>query len=426
MISRFWKSRDGSVLPLFGLACFVLIGAMGFGVDAARLMLMHSSLQRSIDAGALSAVSKLGTTDLETELRNFTQANFSEGQIGARLDTLTWTMSNNDKTLTVNARATAPTTFMTILGVDTMSTSAMSVVDRKTSGLELALILDNTGSMSKDIGTLKTAATDLLDILFGGEEIGEKLYVGIVPFSQSVNIGPSRSSWLKPKSLDAYDWGKQGWGGCVEGLSESSDVSDDLPSEMMPYYYRSSSTQKTNKNPNDSCPAEVTPLTPKKATLVSAIGKMKAVGWTHINLGAVWGWRMLSPKWRGEWGGEMASYQLPLDYRTQDMQKVAVIMTDGDNTKQSGYTAYGFGSGTLGWNPERELNRRLSSVCTSMKNNGILVFTIAFNNVLEDTRELLENCASGSARFFISRTKADLEMAFRDIGNALSNLRVSR
>ena len=51
-------------------------------------------------------------------------------------------------------------------------------------------------------------------------------------------------------------------------------------------------------------------------------------GGTTGNLGLVWGWRTLSPKWRGLWGDA----DLPLDYGTDFMDKVVVIMTDGNNT----------------------------------------------------------------------------------------------
>jgi Flp pilus assembly protein TadG len=127
-------------LPFVGIVSLVLIGATGFGIDAARLMLLHSSLQRAIDAGALSTVAKLDTTTVDTQLRNFTVANFADGQIGATLDNLTWTISSDKKTLTVNATASASATLMKILGQQTITTSAESVIVRSTSGLELALV----------------------------------------------------------------------------------------------------------------------------------------------------------------------------------------------------------------------------------------------------------------------------------------------
>jgi len=173
-------------------------------------------------------------------------------------------------------------------------------------------------------------------------------------------------------------------------------------------------------------------MTPEKAKVVSAIAAMTAVGNTHINFGAVWGWRMLSPKWRGLWGGDMTTYKLPLDYNTNNMSKAAVIMTDGENTMTSDvYTAYGWlADKKLGTSNQSsaqdELDNRLSKVCTAMKNAGVIVYTIAFNGPNLKTQDLLKGCASQNAFFFNSPTSAALQSAFKEIGDSLSNLRVSR
>ncbi|MBD9446295.1 Tad domain-containing protein [Rhizobium sp. RHZ01] len=457
MISRFRRAEEGAVLPFVGIVSLALIGATGFGIDAARLMLLHSSLQRAIDAGALSTVAKLDTATIDVELRKFAVANFNNGEIGGTLDSLTWTISSDNKTLTVKASASAPATLMKILGVQTISTSAESVIERSTNGLELALVLDNTGSMSgTPLESLKSAANTLVNILYGDDAVAENLYVGIVPFSQSVNVGTSHAGWMKSGSIAALDWGSTStggsWGGCVEAQAvKADDISDAVPSSkpITPYYWpdrtdnnwisvnksgqkKYSNPLTTSLGPNKNCPAEVTRLTPKKATVVAAIAAMKAVGNTHINFGAVWGWRMLSPKWRGLWGGDMSTYNLPLDYYTKNMNKAAVIMTDGENTMSANvYSAYGWlADKKLGTSnetdAETELDNRLSSVCTAMKNSGIIIYTIAFNGPSEATQDLLRNCASQNAFFFNSPTTAALQSAFKQIGDSLSNLRVSK
>jgi|UPI0005667A02 hypothetical protein len=58
-------------------------------------MLLHSTLKRSIDAGALSTVAKLDNATIDAQLRKFTMANFGDGQTGATLDSLTWTISSD-------------------------------------------------------------------------------------------------------------------------------------------------------------------------------------------------------------------------------------------------------------------------------------------------------------------------------------------
>src|SRR5690606_38243150 len=104
--ASFLHSRKASVLPLVVLSIFVLIGAVGLAIDGGRLMMMHSSLQRAADAGGLSAVAKLNTKDLEAEVRKFTLINFAQGYVGATIDELTATLSDDEKTVTINATAT--------------------------------------------------------------------------------------------------------------------------------------------------------------------------------------------------------------------------------------------------------------------------------------------------------------------------------
>ncbi|KQV80014.1 VWA domain-containing protein [Rhizobium sp. Root1220] len=450
MISRMRQDESGSVLPFVAVIGIAVIGATGFGIDAARMMLLHSTLQRSIDAGALSTVAKLDTATIQAQLTKFTKANFGSGSVGATLDSLTWTISSDKKTLTVNATASAPASLMKVLGIQKISASAQSVIDRATGGIELALVLDNTGSMSGSrLTALKKASNTLLDILFDDKDSAENLYVGIVPFSQSVNVGKSHTGWLKAGSVAALDWGKTSWGGCVEAYSAvADDIFDAVPSSkpLTPYYWRDNTkndwiSDKGNKvdplddtiGPNKSCPAEVTRMTSDKKTLQTAIGSMKAVGNTHVNFGAVWGWRMLSPKWRGLWGGDMTTYKLPLDYNTPRMTKAVVIMTDGENTMSDNvYTAYGLLNGTnyLGTKDEETavtgLNTRLAEVCTAMKNSGIVIYTITFGSLDKDTTDLMRGCASQNAFYFNSPTTAALQPIFKAIGNSLKSLRVSR
>src|SRR5690606_10033905 len=93
--------------------------------------------------------------------------------------------------------------------------------------------------------------------------------------------------------------------------------------------------------PNKYCVQPIMPLTSDKATILSNINSMTADGYTHVNLGAVWGWRLLSPSWRNVWGGTMDTNNLPLDYHTDLMEKVMVLLTDGDNyMSSSARTAY--------------------------------------------------------------------------------------
>jgi len=189
----------------------------------------------------------------------------------------------------------------------------------------------------------------------------------------------------------------------------------------------------SSHSPNKYCSQAITPLTANKNTVLSAINTLSANGNTHIVLGAVWGWHLLSPSWRYMWGGEMDANHLPLAYDTPLMSKVVILMTDGDNTiSNSTRGAYWYLSdGKLGTTNSAtavtQLNTRTAQVCTNMKNQGILVYTIAFGTDIGTTaRNMLQACATSPDFYFYSPTASSLSTAFHQIADSLANLRVSQ
>jgi hypothetical protein len=336
--------------------------------------------------------------------------------------------------------------------------------------------MDTTGSMDDSIGggldkidAARNAATSLLGILYGSETEIDNLWIGVVPFAQAVNIGTGRASWTSNVTMPSPGWGPSSWGGCVEAREASSrDTTDDPPSVALfpkqywachnsynPWYGNDNDNSHDNcgtsnnghfgyktplsvstRGPNKYCSMAITPLTRSRATVQAAINQMtnaNTYGNTHIVLGAVWGWRLISPRWRDLWGGEMDTNDLPLDYNTPLMDKAVIIMTDGDNTiSNSVRGAYGYLSeGKLGTTSqstaESRLNTRTGQVCTRMKNNGVLVYTIAFGTDIGSTaKTMLRNCASKTEYYFESPDAASLNQAFQIIGDSLANLRISQ
>lgn len=493
IVRRYLRSEEGAVLPLIGLAITVLIGMMGLAIDIGRAQIVHAKLLNAADAGGLAAGARLNSSmsgTLQQEVEKYVKANFPDGYVDSHVTSVTARANSTDTTINVTAEATMPTTFVRLFGYKTITVKATSEITREIGGLEVVMVLDNTGSMGgSKLSSLKSAAKDLVEILFG-DNSSEHLFVGLVPFSQAVNIGTTHKTWLNIDVDDQskIDFGQSvggSWGGCVEARLDGDDVTDEPPvvdetvtpkvdTRFTPYLWPDGSDNdwknesptghyerrctmewfgycfryenvwvqdgasttyntpfSTNRGPNKSCSQPVTPMTQSETTITNAINGMQAVGNTHINLGAVWGWRMLSPKWRDFWGGEMTANSLPLDYNNELMDKAIIIMTDGDNTWGTDYSAYGprsearLGTSNTGYAAD-ELDDRLEEVCTDMKNVGIIVYTIAFGNPGNSTKSMMRRCATQSDFFFDSPSSSDLSAAFKEIGDSLSNLRVSR
>ena len=73
-----------------------------------------------------------------------------------------------------------------------------------------------------------------------------------------------------------------------------------------------------------------------------------------------------------------------------------------------------------------KLNTKLTTVCNSMKAQGILIYTVLFEESDNTVKNLLKGCASQADFFFDSPDEETLKKAFRAIGDSLSELRVSR
>lgn len=450
--------QEGGVMALIGVSLALLVGATGTAIDTSRTQQVQSKLSSSLDAAGLAAGSTISTTNLHNEAYKYLQANFNN-HLNAIITDFSAVANADNTIITLNATATVPTTLMKVLGFESNQVSASSEITRASKGLELAMVLDNTGSMyGSKLTSLKSAATDLVNILHGdGGNNDDNLFIGLVPFSQSVNIGSGRASWTLAGS---NHWGTASWSGCVDArITNNRDVTDDPPAiaAFNQYYWAcddninewyGTNRNRTNcrlssrtryrtdmgiyRGPNKYCPQPVTGMTASKTIITDAIDAMQAVGYTHINLGAAWGWRMLSPRWRGLWGGEMNSQNLPLDYNAENMNKAVIIMTDGDNT-MSHYSqgAYGYlHEGILGTTSSSaartQLDNRLLQVCASMKQQNIIVYTVSFGTVSSASQTMMQQCASQPDYYFHSPNSTELQASFRAIGDSLASLRVSR
>lgn len=427
----FLDNESGMTLPMLALMLLTMSGFIGTSVDVARLQLVQSRLSFALDAAGLAAGSTLNTSNISTELTKYMNANFPAGYMGSSTPQITSQLSSDNMVIDLTATTVMPTTFMNVFGKDSMTVTANAQITRTSSGLELVMVLDNTGSMAGSrLTALKNAANSLVNILYGTKTTVPDLWIGLVPFSHAVNIGTARTSWLDQAHFATLNWGTSSWAGCVQAREAGGrDIIDDTPSiQSYRAYYVTN-----NSNRNIYCPGQVTPMTGNKSVITSGINAMQAAGNTHVNTGAIWGWNMISPRWRGLWGGDMNANELPLDYGTKHMNKAVIIMTDGENTMSSSiYTAYGMlsegrlGSTTSSTVAVNNLNSKLTSVCTAMKQKGIYVYTIAFGSPGTTIQNLLRGCATAPNYYFNSPTNASLLTAFNSIADSLSNLRVSQ
>ncbi len=103
---------------------------------------------------------------LKPEAEKYLNANFAGATIDATITEFDLDLSEDEMIVTLEAHASLPTTFMRIFGQNTMEVAARTEITREMTGLEVALVLDVTGSMigdgrhdaTKKIDALRTAA----------------------------------------------------------------------------------------------------------------------------------------------------------------------------------------------------------------------------------------------------------------------------
>ena len=369
--------RRGSVAIMVALLVAPLIAMIGLAIDLSRVWLVKSRLQMSLDAAVLVAARDMAVGGTSTDGVALFWANFGRtskstnaGFVGATATTplVTQPVAGAVK---MTSQATVTPTLLGILGIGPVVVQGSAVAQSAAYGLELALVLDNTGSMAgSSITSLITASQQLLDILYGASDTQPNLWVSVVPFSAVVNVGKTHASWLVGQSINQTPYSPSTWMGCVmartarTGAHDGDDFNDKTPSQapftpfLYPstfraykvtysgnktYYYPGDNDWTASPNniqepdqsnnsvgPNLGCPSlAVLPETASKSAVLAVVNKMVPVyrGGTFINLGLQAGWWTLSPDWRGLWGDP----RLPLDYQTPYMKKAIVLMTDGNN-----------------------------------------------------------------------------------------------
>lgn len=510
MFRIFVGCRNGNFALMVAILMPILIGAAGFAVDISTLSNARIQLQNATDAAVLAA-SRLSDRTLTREevFDNYLEANLT----GAR------ELANVRGELTVDE------------GLNVISTSAVVKADvrlhfgflfggnrriaveagatESSMDLEIAMVLDNTGSMGASrMQSLRDAATAMANILESAKGMNRSVKAALVPFVTAVNVKGTgyKESWIdvdgmasyhgvnfdrvptgagsaKVNHFDLFKSLGQTWKGCVEARAAPYNLTDDAPNPkipdtmFVPYFApdepgdakkSGDSSSKFNNSylddivsgterqrqaslakyvpgtrnvinekgpltngPNYACPTPIMPLTENFDTLRAEISRM--IYWngsgTNVSEGLAWGLRVLSP-------AEPFAQGAP--FNSDRVSKSVVVFTDGENNvfgasgepiNKSDYGSYGFvDEGRIDSDRGkalRKVNEWTQTVCTTLKDKGVTVFTVLLGADTAANRELYSKCASKPGYYFPTKDVSELTDIFQKIGAAVTQLYVT-
>lgn len=454
LMQRYRKDTRGQFSIMFGVSLMTLLATVATAVDLSSAFFAKQRLQDTTDQIALYAA-KTGETDqgkLSQMAQDYMDTNYptAAGRTRNNSKIVINSVTRTGETVYVNASNAIKTDFAHLIGFPTVGVRVDSSATYAERSIDIAFVLDSTGSMSgAKMTALKSSASELVKTLDGYKSA--QVRASVVPFSNYVNVGTGNrnASWLqlpkegqitgtprcemrsdvisqsncrKVKSTCDNDGVKSTcyktvcdvkrgpeyevcftpewtakWEGCVG--------SRDVPLNTKAAY----AGDKIPGLPGKICGTEMRPLTKNLNNVQSTIKALDAKGNTYMPSGLAWGWRTLTPE---------APLTEAASGTKKNTQKVLILMTDGDNTRSKNGDWHEGNDGA-------KADATTKTLCNNIKDDEIQVYSIAYDIADASTRSLVAGCATSPGMAFEAKNAQDLKAAFEKIGQSLSVLRLT-
>jgi len=325
MLRKFVRDTRGNFAMLLAIAMVPVLGAVALAIDYTEMSRHRQATLNALDAANMATAWRLLSGESETEVRRFAQ-DFFEANLGpVKAKDVVLSVELPDQSAGGNTIKMSADlhydplfygAFLALLGKeDTINIKLFAENEvRLKNTLEVALVLDNSGSMDekgsgsgkKRLDLLKEAAKQLVDTLAAQgtlmKQVDKPVQFAVVPFAASVNVGPSlaTASWMDTEGRSSihhenFDWGTMssslkvekvngvykktgtGWGTARNSIASRFSLFDDLRRkyctkkdnkgncttwaeapmtswagcvEMRPYPYNVDNTVPTTSNPD--------------------------------------------------------------------------------------------------------------------------------------------------------------------------------
>ena len=336
--ARFAGQEDGAlvVMTLFLIVCMLL--AVGVGIDTMRYEVQRTKIQNTADRAVLAAASLNQDGDPEEVVNDY----FARAGLDPSLVNVQITPTIGGKTVSASTDVSVRSLFLKLVGKPQLTGLAGSTASETVTDLEVALVLDNSGSMNSNnrLNLLKSAAKQFVDDVVRDDTGQGTVAISIVPFATQVNAGPVLTSHYNVSGEHAYS-------NCVTFEDEAFDqaaLESTTPlrrtAHIDVFYYSNVILNNRVVCPWDAS-REITTWSKDKTALKDKIDAMWAGGNTSIDVGTRWGLALLDPSSRGlltdlinTGAADYGLSGMPFDYTRPNTKKYLVVMSDGQNTTQ--------------------------------------------------------------------------------------------
>ena len=423
LLARFLRNQKGGVAPILALLIIPLMGLVGAAVDYSRASSTRTAMQAALDSAALMLsrdAQTLSPAQLDSKASLYFNALFHRPEASnVQVQQQFGSPQAGSFNIKLIASATVNTTFWRLIGQDQVNISASGEIVWGIKKLNLALALDNTGSMASNnkMTALKEAAHNLLNTLQKAEKTPGDVKVSIVPFAVDVNVGTghvnapwihwedwdakngtcSKSSYTNKSSCTNNDGtctpkNHSLWNGCVMDRDQNNDVSATPTGDGGAVNYRAHQAS--------ACPVAMMPLSTDWTALNAKIDAMVPTGNTNVTIGMQMAWQTLTAS---------APFNAPAV--SPDTDKVIILLTDGENTQNR-------------WSSSTSsIDARTQKVCENAKTANIKVYSV---RVIDGNGTLLKACATMPDMYFNVQQASQLNTVFASIAQNLANLRIAK
>ncbi|MDR7117176.1 pilus assembly protein [Caulobacter sp. BE254] len=259
LAARLRDDERGAIAVQFALL-LIPIAILTFGlVDLSRASLQKRQLQDALDAATLMAARSTATTNADLDAVGDAALATEMAGLGVPLTAAnsTFTLGDNNTVVGAIQNVTIKPIISNLWSTGDANVSAGATVMRSVNKLEVALVLDNTGSMGDTLGSgekkidalirsSKMMVTTLAAAAASATE-DDAVKLAVVPFSMTVNVGAANkgAAWIQGTLPTEYGTGTDlfdgtpradrftllsnmgaTWGGCVESRPAPFDVTD--------------------------------------------------------------------------------------------------------------------------------------------------------------------------------------------------------